>query len=58
MFKQYVQSILNSKMVEVCSTTLPQKAIPLIMSHPEYPNYLEERITRYEKFSNISYNFV
>ncbi len=58
MFKQYVQSILNSKMVEVCSTTLPQKAIPLIMSHPEYPNYLEERITRYEKFSNIAYDLL
>ncbi len=55
MFKQYVQSILNSKMVEVCSTTLPQKAIPPILSHPEYPIYLEERKTRYEKFSNIAY---
>jgi len=57
-FKQYVQSILNSKMVEVCSTTLPQKAIPLILSHPEYPNYLEERISRYEKFSNIAYDLL
>ena len=58
MFSQYVQSILNSKMVEVCSTTLPQKAIPPILSHPEYPAYLEERIVRYEKFSNIAYNLL
>ncbi len=58
MFKQYVASILNSKMVEVCSTTLPQKAIPPIMSHPQYPIYLEERKARYEKFSNIAYEIL
>ena len=54
-FQRYIQSIVDSKMVEVCSTTLPQKAIPPILSHPEYPAWLEERITRYEKFSNIAY---
>ncbi len=58
MFKQYVASILNSKMVEVCSTTLPQKAIPPIMSHPEYPVYLQERKERYEKFSNIAFDIL
>lgn len=58
MFAQYVQSILNSKMVEVCSTTLPQKAIPLILGHPEYQGYLEERKSRYEKYSNISYQLL
>lgn len=58
MFAQYVESILNSKMVEVCSTTLPQKAIPLILGHPEYQGYLEERKSRYEKYSNISYQLL
>ncbi|MCP3176066.1 pyridoxal phosphate-dependent aminotransferase [Desulfuromonas sp. KJ2020] len=57
-FKQYVQSIVNSKMVEVCSTTLPQKAIPPIMSHPKYPAYLEERKSRYERYSNIAYDLL
>lgn len=57
-FKQYVQSILNSKMVEVCSTTLPQKAIPALLSHPEYPVYLEERKVRYERCSNIAYDML
>lgn len=57
-FAQYVQSILNSKMVEVCSTTLPQKAIPPILSHPEYPKYLEERRNRYERYSNIAYDML
>ncbi len=55
MFAKYVTSILNAKMVEVCSTTLPQRAIPAILSHPQYGSYLQERISRYEKFSNIAY---
>lgn len=55
MFAKYVSSILNAKMVEVCSTTLPQKAIPALLSHPQYVPYLKERISRYEKMSNIAY---
>ncbi|MEP1791643.1 aminotransferase class I/II-fold pyridoxal phosphate-dependent enzyme, partial [Reichenbachiella sp.] len=39
----YCATLENAKMVEVCSTTLPQKALPLIQEHPEYQNYLEER---------------
>ena len=58
MFKRYIQSILDSKMVEVCSTTLPQKAIPPIMTHPEYPVYLEERKALYERNSNIAYEIL
>ena len=56
MFKKYVGSILNSKMVEVCSTTLPQMVLPAIMTHPEYNGYLAERVARYEKASNIAYD--
>jgi len=58
MFASYIESILNSKMVEVCSTTLPQKAIPLLLSHPEYPIYLAKRRSRYENFSNIAYTIL
>jgi alanine-synthesizing transaminase len=54
-FKSYIKSILNAKMVEVCSTTLPQKALPLILQHPLYPAYLEQRRRRYERFSQIAY---
>lgn len=54
-FASYVQSILNAKMVEVCSTTLPQLAIPKIFQHPEYPVYLDQRRRRYEAFSNLAY---
>lgn len=55
MFEKYVASILNAKMVEVCSTTLPQKAFPKLVSHPQYASYLAERVERYEKYSNIAY---
>ena len=57
-FRRYIQSLVDSKMVEVCSTTLPQKAIPLIMSHPEYDVYLDERRTHYENCSNIAYTIL
>ncbi|MBU0484218.1 MAG: pyridoxal phosphate-dependent aminotransferase [Proteobacteria bacterium] len=56
MFKKYVASILNAKMLEVCSTTLPQKALPSLVSHPKYRPYLQERIKRYELYSNIAYD--
>ncbi|MFC1515504.1 pyridoxal phosphate-dependent aminotransferase [Thermodesulfobacteriota bacterium] len=55
-FAGYIQSILNAKMVEVCSTTLPQKALPRILRHPEYQPYLESRRLRYERFSGIAYD--
>ncbi len=54
MFAKYVQSILNAKMVEVCSTTLPQTVYPKVVQHPKYQDYLQERINRYEKFSRIA----
>lgn len=58
MFEKYIQSILNAKMLEVCSTTLPQLVMPRVMTHPEYPNFLKERIRRYERYSNIAYDIL
>lgn len=57
-FRTYLNLILTSKMNEVCSTTLPQTVIPAIMQHPEYRNYLAERISLYEKSSNITYTYL
>lgn len=57
-FARFVDTIYHQKMSEVCSTTLPQMAIPRIMSHPEYRNYLSERIKHYEKLSNIAYDIL
>lgn len=41
-FVKLCQTLENAKMIEVCSTILPQLAIPRIMSHPEYHAYREE----------------
>ncbi len=55
-FERYFNTIVNQKMSEVCSTTLPQMAIPKIITHPEYKKYLDSRIRHYERLSNIAYN--
>jgi aspartate/methionine/tyrosine aminotransferase len=58
MFEKYINSILNAKMMEVCSTTLPQIVLPQVMKHPEYQTYLDERVQRYERHSNIAYDIL
>ena len=55
-FAKYVQSILNAKMLEVCSATLPQVVMPRIQSHPKYLPFLKERVARYERNSRIAYD--
>ncbi len=40
-FAKLVKTIEDAKMLEVCSTTLPQMAIPAILSHPEFPKHRE-----------------
>jgi aspartate/methionine/tyrosine aminotransferase len=43
-------------MLEVCSTTLPQLVMPKVVTHPKYQEYLDQRIRRYERLSNIAYD--
>jgi aspartate/methionine/tyrosine aminotransferase len=57
-FARFINTIFHQKMSEVCSTTLPQLTIPRMMNHPEYANYLQERVKHYEKLSNIAYNIL
>ncbi len=57
-FARYIRSIVDSKMVEVCSTTLPQRAIPKILGHPQYGPYLEDRKQRYESRSTLAYEIL
>ena len=45
-FAKLCQTLENAKMIEVCSTILPQLAIPRIMSHPEFQAYREEANTQ------------
>lgn len=47
-FDRYCKSLIDAKMLEVCSTTLPQRLIPTIMSDERYFPYLKERNRRYK----------
>ena len=51
-FRKYVKSILDAKMLEVCSTTLPQTVIPRILGHADYPAYVESRNELYRRRSD------
>ena len=51
-FKRYIKSLINAKMLEVCSTSLPQYAIPLIMGDPRYSTHLERRKAMFESRAN------
>ena len=42
-FRNYITSLLDAKRLEVCSTTLPQKAIPRILGDSRYPEHLRVR---------------
>jgi aspartate/methionine/tyrosine aminotransferase len=42
-FDQFCKTLENAKMVEVCSTTLPQMAIPQVFTDPRYESYLAKR---------------
>ncbi len=56
MFNSYVETILNAKMLEVCSTTLPQKVIPSLLSDPRYKEYHSKRNKQYEAKSKFAYD--
>ena len=42
-FEIYIKSLINAKMLEVCSTSLPQYSIPRIMGDPRYIEHLNSR---------------
>jgi len=56
MFNTYIETILNAKMLEVCSTTLPQTVIPSLLSDPRYKEYHAERNRQYEAKSKFAYD--
>lgn len=55
-FKKYISSILASKMLEVCSTTLPQFVLPKIYENKNYKLSLKNRIKKYEYRANLAKN--
>lgn len=48
-FRDFIQMILLAKMLEVCSTTLPQMILPHVYSAPEFSPYLRSRIDKYQQ---------
>jgi len=54
-FARYAKTLLDAKMLEVCSTTLPQKVLPKVMGDPRYYPYLAERNATYQKKADIAY---
>lgn len=54
-FARYIKSLVNAKMLEVCSTTLPQMVIPEIMSDPKYREHLESQNNFYKKRADLAY---
>ncbi|MDZ7724045.1 MAG: pyridoxal phosphate-dependent aminotransferase [candidate division KSB1 bacterium] len=55
-FQRYIKSVVNAKMLEVCSTSLPQRAIPLIIGDPRYEGHLERRKKMFERRANEAYD--
>lgn len=55
-FKTYIRSLLFAKMLEVCSTSLPQHSIPRIMGDPRYLEHLESRKKMFEARVNEAYD--
>ncbi len=51
-FKQYIKSLINAKMLEVCSTSLPQYSIPRVIGDPRYKAHLKNRREMFEKRVN------
>ncbi|MDX1959580.1 MAG: pyridoxal phosphate-dependent aminotransferase [Leptospiraceae bacterium] len=49
LFDRYIKSLVDAKMLEVCSTTLPQMAIPEIYSSPNFIPHLKARNEKYRQ---------
>ena len=48
-FDRFARSLLETKMLEVCATTLPQRVLPRVMGDARYYPYLEQRVAAYDR---------
>lgn len=53
-FDKYCKSLIDAKMLEVCSTTLPQQLIPVVMQDGRYYPYLKQRTKKYSDMADIA----
>ena len=56
LFARYTKTLLDAKRLEVCSTTLPQRVLPEIFSHPKFSAYVSGRNKMYEKRAEAAYD--
>ncbi len=54
MFARYAKTLVDAKMLEVCSTTLPQLALPKIMSDQRFAGHVQARAENYRKKADIA----
>lgn len=47
-FAEYIETLLKAKRLEVCSTTLPQLSIPVVMGDPRYKTHCLDRTLKYK----------
>jgi aspartate/methionine/tyrosine aminotransferase len=57
-FNNYINSLISAKMLEVCSTSLPQFSIPLVMGDARYPGHLARRRDMFEKRANEAWGIL
>lgn len=56
-FLTYTNALVNAKMMEVCSTTLPQMSVPKVYGNPEYQNLKRARAARFDERGQEFYDF-
>ncbi|MEK7128968.1 MAG: pyridoxal phosphate-dependent aminotransferase [Patescibacteria group bacterium] len=54
-FARYTKTLHDAKMLEVCSTTLPQWVLPKLFSDKRYGQYLAGRRMAYQKRADIAH---
>lgn len=53
-FDKYCKSLIDAKMLEVCSTTLPQRLIPTVMQDSRYFPFLRKRTDAYKAKADLA----
>ena len=57
-FDVYCKSLIDAKMLEVCSTTLPQQILPSVMNDDRYYPMLKERSEQYQRRAEEAYTIL
>ena len=56
-FLEYTNALVNAKMMEVCSTTLPQMSVPKVYGNPGYKFLKQERAALFDERGKEFYEF-